>query len=71
MNNTIVFAVRDRIERIMAMKIPFCVIVTSKRDCNEQKGFRKMAGMAGKLISATPVRKTFVTFPMDSPRPSR
>jgi hypothetical protein len=45
MNNTIVFAVRDRIERIMAMEIPFRVIVTSKRDCNEQKGFRKMAGM--------------------------
>src|ERR1035437_5366064 len=45
MNNTIVFAVRDRIESIMAMKISFRVIVTSQRDCNEQKGFRKMAGM--------------------------
>jgi hypothetical protein len=32
MNNTIVFAVRNRIESIMAMEIPFCVIVTSKRD---------------------------------------
>ncbi|MGB9205167.1 MAG: hypothetical protein WCB94_14510 [Terriglobales bacterium] len=46
MNNTIifVFAVRNRIERIMAMENSFL------RDCNEQKGLWKMgSGAVSKL----------------------
>jgi hypothetical protein len=63
MNNTIVFvfAVRDRIERIMSIGLPFRVIVTSKKE------LWKIAGMDRQVDFSDAGSQNFCNLPDGRP----